>query len=115
MSYTDEAERSDKRALEQLDAVRALGKKVTPIDGYHQGRILIQQGRMDEAKIKLQSVLAELRQPYAPSLPFTRAETESRLALLDPSQAPSTGPDMKALQEQLNEMIRQQQSGQPAP
>lgn len=115
IAYTLEAEQSYEQALEQLDALRALGKEVTPIAGYHQARILIQQGRMDEAKIKLQGVLAELRQPYAPSLPFTRAETESRLALLDPNLAPSTGPDMKALQEQLDEMLRQQQSGQPAP
>jgi len=115
IAYTLEAEQSYEQALEQLDALRALGKEVTPIAGYHQARILIQQGRMDEAKVKLQGVLAELRQPYAPALPFTRAETESRLALLDPSLAPSTGPDMRALQEQLNEMIRQQQSGQPAP
>jgi len=115
IAYTLEAEQSYEQTLEQLDALRALGKEVAPIAVYHQARILIQQGRMDEAKIKLQSVLAALRQPNAPSLPFTRAEAESRLALLDPSLAPSTGPDMRALQEQFNEMMRQQQAGQPAP
>ena len=116
IAYTLEAEQSYEQTLEQLDALRALGKEVAPIAVYHQARILIQQGRMDEAKIKLQSVLADLRQPNAPSLPFTRAEAESRLTLLDPSLGgSSTGPDMRAMQEQFNEMIRQQQAGAPAP
>ncbi len=115
IAYTLEAEQSYEQALEQLDALRALGKEVSPIASYHQARILIQQGRADEAKIKLQSVLSDLRRPGSPMLPFTRAQAESRLALIDPSLAPSAGPDMRALQEQLNEMIRQQQSGQPAP
>jgi hypothetical protein len=72
------------------------------------------QGRNDEAKLKLQSVLSELRRPGAPALPFTRAQAEARLALLDPTLAPSPGPDMRALQERLNQMVRQQQ-GQAAP
>ena len=115
IAYTFEAEQAYDQALEKLDALRALSKEVAPIAGYHQARILMQRGKNDEAKVKLQGVLASLRQPNAPSLPFTRAEAESRLALLDPSLAPTTAPDMRGLQEQLNEMIRQQQSGQPAP
>ncbi|MDH3201537.1 MAG: tetratricopeptide repeat protein [Myxococcales bacterium] len=115
IAYTLEAEQSYDEALEQLEALRALSKEVAPIASYHQARILMQQGKMSEAKIKLRGVLADLRQPNAPPLPFTRAEAESRLAIIDPSQAPGTGLDMRGLQEQLNEMIRQQQSGQPAP
>ncbi len=115
IAYTLEAEQSYEQALEQLDALRTLSKEVAPIASYHQARILMQQGKMDEAKVKLRGILADLRQPNAPSLPFTRAEAESRLALIDPSLAPAPGPDMRGLQEQLNEMIRQQQSGQPAP
>ncbi len=115
IAYTFEAEQEHDRALEQLEALRALSKEVAPIASYHQARILMQQGKNGEAKIKLRSILTELRQPNAPPLPFTRAEAESRLALLDPSQAPAAGPDMRGLEEQLNQMIRQQQSGQPAP
>ncbi len=115
IAYTFETEQAYDQALEQLDALRAVGKEVAPIASYHQARILLQQGKADQAKVKLQGVLADLRQPNAPSLPFTRAEAESRLAVLDPSLAPTAGPDMRGLQEQLNQMIRQQQSGQPAP
>lgn len=115
IAYSLEAEQSYDPAMEQLDALRALGKEIAPIAEYHQARILMLQGKTDEAKVKLQGVLAALRQPDAPSLPFTRGEAEARLTLLDPSLAPSTGPDMRALQEQFNEMMRQQQSGQPAP
>lgn len=71
-------------------------------------------GRDDEAKLKLQGVLSGLRRPGGTKLPFTQAQVETRLALLDPSQAPNAGPDLRALQEQFDELIRQQQD-QPAP
>lgn len=114
IAYTLEAEKSYDEALAELDALRELSDQVAPIASYHQGRILMAQGRNDEAKLKLQAVMSELRRPGGASLPFTRAQAEARLALLDPSLAPNAGPDMRALEEQLNEMVRAQQ-GQPAP
>lgn len=114
IAYTLEAEQAYDEALVELDALRELSDQVAPIASYHQGRILMAQGRNDEAKLKLQSVMTELRRPGGPSLPFTRAQAEARLALLDPSLAPSAGPDMRALEDQLNEMVRAQQ-GQAAP
>jgi len=114
MAYTFEAESSFEEALSQLEALEKLGDDIAPIAAYHEARILMAQGKNDEAKAKLQSVLSDLRRPGATPLPFTRAQTEARLTLIDPSLAPSTGPDMRALQEQLNDMVRQQQ-GQGAP
>ncbi|MEM7434021.1 MAG: tetratricopeptide repeat protein [Myxococcota bacterium] len=114
IAYTYEAEEAYDEALAQLDALRELSKEVAPIASYHQGRILMAEGRTDEAKLKLQAVTSELRRPGGPSLPFTRSQAEARLALIDPTLAPNAGPDIRALEEQLQDMVRQQQ-GQAAP
>ncbi|MEM8607152.1 MAG: tetratricopeptide repeat protein [Myxococcota bacterium] len=114
IAYTFEAEQAYDEALAELDALRDVSGRVAPIASYHQGRILMAQGKDDEAKLKFQAVMSELRRPGGPSLPFTSAQTEARLALLDPSLAPNAGPDMRALEEQLNEMVRTQQ-GQATP
>ncbi|MGB5811681.1 MAG: tetratricopeptide repeat protein [Polyangiales bacterium] len=114
IAYALEAEGSYDEALTQLEALRELSPDVAPIAGYHQGRVLMAAGRDDEAKLKLQGVLSGLRRPGGTKLPFTQAQVETRLALLDPSQAPNAGPDLRALQEQFDELIRQQQD-QPAP
>jgi tetratricopeptide (TPR) repeat protein len=84
---------------------------VAPIAGYHQGRILQAQGKLEEAKTKFRGVLAELKDPEAPELPYTREQTEARLALLDASLAPAGGVDPRRADEfirQMNELLQQQ-------
>ena len=114
LAYSLEAESSYEDALQQLEALAEMSPAVAPIAGYHQARILLAQGDKDGAKVRLQHVLSSLRRPDASPLPFTRAQAEARLTLLDPTEAPTSGPDMRALEDQLNQMIRQQQ-GQAAP
>ena len=114
MAYTLEAQSSYDDAIAQLDALGRLNSEIEPIADYHQARILMAQGKNDEAKSRLQRVLAALRRPGAVALPFTQAQAEARLTMLDPSLAPRTGPDMRAIEDQLNQMMRQQQ-GQAAP
>ena len=100
-----------REALEQLEALREVDPSVAPIAGFHQGRILQTQGKLDEAKTKYDGVLADLKDPEAPSLPYTEEQTEARLAILDPSLAPADGVDPRRANEfirQMNELIQQQ-------
>ena len=111
IAYSLEAEASLDEALEQLEALREVDPSIAPIAGYHQGRILQAQGKLDEAKTKYDGVLADLRDPEAPVLPFTQEQTEARLALLDPSLAPAAGVDPRRADEfirQMNEMLQRQ-------
>jgi len=111
IAYSLEAEKSYEQAIEQLEALRELDANIAPIAGYHQGRILVAEGKLDEAKIKLNGVLNELRQADAPLLPYTQEQTEARLALIDPSLAPADGVDPRNANElirQMNEMLQRQ-------
>lgn len=111
IAYSLEAETSYDQALEQLEALRAVDPAVAPIAGYHQGRILQEQGKLGEAKTKLEGVLADLKDPEAPALPYTREQTEARIALLDPSRAQSEGVDPRRADEfirQMNELLQRQ-------
>lgn len=115
IAYALESEKSYDQAIEQLEALHGLGKNVAPIAGYHQARLLLAQGKLEEAKTKLEGVLHDLRQPDAPFLPFTRAQAEARLSLIDPSLAPAQDDPRR-----LEEFIRQQnerlgQQGRPTP
>ncbi|NIU06286.1 MAG: hypothetical protein GWO40_18745, partial [Gammaproteobacteria bacterium] len=91
IAYSLEAEKSYDQAIEQLEALRELDRHVAPIAGYHQGRILASQGKLDEAKIKFDGVLHALKEADAPLLPYTQEQAEARLALIDPSLAPAAG------------------------
>ncbi|RLB39222.1 MAG: hypothetical protein DRH30_10250 [Deltaproteobacteria bacterium] len=111
IAYSLEAEKSYDEAIEQLEALRELNRNIAPIAGYHQGRILVAAGKLDEAKSKFDGVLNELRQADAPLLPYTQDQTEARLALIDPSLAPAAGSDPRRTEElirQLNEMLQRQ-------
>lgn len=111
IAYSLEAEKSYDEAIEQLEALRNVDAAIAPIAGYHQGRILQAQGKLEEAKLRFDGVLADLRDPEAPSLPYTKEQTEARLALLDPSLAPASGADPRQADElirQMNEMLQRQ-------
>ena len=111
LSYALEAESSLDDALEQLEALRAVNRSIAPIAGYHQGRILAEQGKLDEAKTKFDWVLNELKESDAPALPYTQEQAEARLALIDPSLAPTAGSDPRQAEEiirQMNEMLQRQ-------
>ena len=111
IAYCLEAEKSYDQAIAQLDALRELDSTIAPIAAYHQGRILMAAGKPDEARIKFDAVLRELKQPDAPLLPFTREQTEARLTLLDPSGAQASGVDPQQAEEivrRMNEMLQQQ-------
>jgi tetratricopeptide (TPR) repeat protein len=111
IAYSLEAEKSYAQAIEQLEALRELDSNIAPIAGYHQGRILFAEGKLDEAKTKFDGVLDALKQADAPQLPYTQQQTEARLALIDPSLAPATDVDPRTTEEfirRMNEMIQQQ-------
>ena len=111
ISYSLEAEKSYDEALEQLEALRAVNRSVAPIAGYHQGRILAAQGKLDEAKTKFDWVLNELKESDAPALPYTQEQAEARLALIDPNLAPAAGSDPRQAEEiirQMNETLQRQ-------
>jgi predicted negative regulator of RcsB-dependent stress response len=111
LSYALEAEKSYDEALAQLEALRDLDRSIAPIAGYHQGRILTAQGKLEEAKTKFDGVLNELKEADAPSLPYTQEQTEARLAVLDPSLAPAVGSDPRQAEElvrRMNQMLQQQ-------
>jgi predicted negative regulator of RcsB-dependent stress response len=111
IAYSLEEESSYDDAIDQLEALRELDGTLAPIAGYHQGRILVAQGKLEQAKIKFDGVLNALKQPDAPSLPYTKEQTEARLALLDPSLAPAAGADPRQAEElirQMNEMLQRQ-------
>ena len=111
IAYSLEAQTSYDEALSQLEALREVDSAVAPIAGYHQGRILQGQGKLDEAKVKLDGVLADLKDPSAPALPYTREQTEARLALLDPSSAAAGSVDPRRADEiirEMNELLQQQ-------
>ncbi len=111
IAYSLEAETSYDEALEQLEALREVDPSVAPIAGYHQGRILQAQGKLEEARTKFDGVLADLKDPEAPVLPYTEEQTEARLALLDPSLASGEGMDPRRADEfirQMNEMLQRQ-------
>ena len=111
IAYTLEAEKSYDQAIEQLEALRELDRNIAPIAGYHQGRILVAEGKLDEAKTKFDGVLNDLRQADAPLLPYTQEQTEARLALIDPSLAAADGVDPRKAEDfirQMNEMLQRQ-------
>ena len=115
MAYALEAEASYDEALERLEALREVDPSVAPIAGYHQGRILQAQGKLDDAKTKFRGVLADLKDPEAPDLPYTKEQTEARLALLDASLAPTDGVDPRRADEfirQMNDLLQQQPSSE---
>lgn len=111
IAYTLEAEKSYDEAIERLEALRELDPSAAPIAGYHQGRLLQAQGKLEEAKTKFDGVLSDLKDPEAPRLPFTKEQTEARLAALDPSVAGAQGMDPRRADEfirQMNELLQQQ-------
>ncbi|MGB7478133.1 MAG: tetratricopeptide repeat protein, partial [Polyangiales bacterium] len=111
LSYALEAESSFEDALEQLEALRAVNRSIAPIAGYHQGRILAEQGKLDEAKTKFDWVLNQLKESDAPALPYTQEQAEARLALIDPSLAPAAASDPRQAEEiirQMNQMLQRQ-------
>jgi predicted negative regulator of RcsB-dependent stress response len=111
MAYALEAEKSYEQAIEQLEVMREIDSNIAPIAGYHQGRILVTEGKLEEAKVKFDGVLNELRQADAPLLPYTQEQTEARLALIDPSLATDEGIDPRKREEfirQMNEMLQRQ-------
>ncbi len=111
IAYSLEAEKSYQQAIEQLEVLREIDATIAPIAGYHQGRILAAEGKLDEAKTKLDGVLNQLKQADAPVLPYTQEQTEARLALIDPSLAPAEGVDPRRADEfirQMNEMLQRQ-------
>ena len=111
IAYSLEAEKSYEQAIEQLEAMRELDSNIAPIAGYHQGRILFAEGKLDEAKTKFDGVLDALKQADAPLLPYTQEQAEARLALIDPSLAPATDDDSRKTEEfvrRLNDMLQQQ-------
>jgi predicted negative regulator of RcsB-dependent stress response len=115
IAYALEGEASYEEALARLEALREVDPSVAPIAGYHQGRILQAQGKLEEAKTKLRGVLADLKDPEAPELPYTREQTEARLALLDASLAPADGVDPRRADEfirQMNDLLQQQPSSE---
>ena len=110
IAYSLEEERSYDDAIDQLETLRELDGTLAPIAGYHQGRILVAQGKLEQAKIKFDGVVNALKQPDGPSLPYTKEQTEARLALLDPSLA-LAGTDPRQAEElirQMNEMLQRQ-------
>lgn len=104
VAYSLEAEGSYEEAIEQLEVLRSVDSSVAPIAGYHQGRILQAQGKLDEAKTKFDGVLSDLKDAAAPSLPYTKEQTEARLAVLDPSLAPAAGQDLRNTEDFLRKM-----------
>jgi tetratricopeptide (TPR) repeat protein len=113
IAYSLEAEKSYEQAIEQLEALRELDSNIAPIAGFHQGRLLMAEGKLEEAKIKLDGVLNQLRQADAPLLPYTQEQTEARLALIAPNLAPADGVDPRRANElirQMNEMLQQRPS-----
>ena len=111
ISYSLEAQKSYDQALEQLEALRELDRSIAPIAGYHQGRILAAQGKLEEAKTKFDWVLNELKEADAPLLPYTQEQTEARLAVIDPNLAPAAGADPRQAEElirQMNQMLQRQ-------
>jgi tetratricopeptide (TPR) repeat protein len=111
ISYSLEAEKSYEQAIEQLEALRELDRSMAPIAAYHQGRLLAEQGKLDEAKAKLDWVLNELKEADAPLLPYTQEQAEARLALIDPSLAPAAGADPREADElirRMNETLQRQ-------
>jgi predicted negative regulator of RcsB-dependent stress response len=112
VAYAYEAEQAYDEAIERLEALRGLSATIAPIAGYHQGRILADQGKLDEAKLKFEGVLNDLKQPDAPLLPYTQDQTEARIALIDPRLAPAGLDPRKAdeLIRQMNEMFEEQPS-----
>lgn len=111
LAYALEAEKSYEQALERLEELRAVDATLAPIAGYQEGRILLAQGKLEEAKTQFEGVLNDLRNPEAPSLPYTREQTEARLALIDPSLAPGAGMDPRRAEEfirQMNQLLQRQ-------
>ena len=111
IAYSLEAEKSYDEAIEQLEVLREVDRTIAPIASYHQGRILVAENRLEEAKTKFHGVLDALKQPDAPMLPFTKEQTEARLALLDPNLGASGGADPRKADEfirQMNQMLQEQ-------
>jgi len=111
VAYSLEAESSYEEALEELEALRAVDASFAPIAGYHQGRILQAEGKLDEARTKFDGVLADLKDAEAPSLPYTKEQTEARLAVLDPSVAGAAGQDLRNTEDfirKMNELLQRQ-------
>ncbi len=101
LAYTYESEEAYDQALQQLEALRALSDYAAPIAQYHQGRLLMVQGEADAAKEKLQGVLTLLQEAGAPAMPHTKAQTEARLAVLEPGRPRTPSFDPNQLQQLL--------------
>ena len=94
-------------ALNKLGSLKNLGKHVAPAAAYNQGRILLSQGRRDEAKSALLKVIAQLKAEDAPELPFIQQQTEALLARLDPNRIKTPSFDA----EQIRRIMEAQQQG----
>jgi predicted negative regulator of RcsB-dependent stress response len=111
VAYSLEADGSYEEALEELEALRKVDSSVAPIAGYHRGRILEAQGKLEEARTAFEGVLADLKDPEAPTLPYTQEQTEARLAVLDPSLASAADQDPRATEEvirKMNDLLQRQ-------
>ena len=102
-----EALGKNEEALSKLGALKNLGKSVSPIVAYHEGRILYGQGKKTEAKAKLQDVLSQLKADGAPELSFTESQTETLLSRLDPTRVKTPTFDPAELQR----LLQAQQQG----
>ncbi len=110
IAYSYEAQQNYEKAIEELEGLRALGKEVSPVARYQQGRLLVAQGKDEEASERFTAALAELNEEDAISLPFTRQQLEARLAVMDRGEPRSEEFDAQ----QLERLIQQQQALQPA-
>ena len=110
IAYGFEAEKKYEEAIERLEALAAKGDSLSSIAAYQQGRLLLVQGKQEEARAKLQQGLAALDQDGAANLTFTRQQIESRLALIDPGAQPTPALDSR----RLEQLIQRQQATQPS-
>lgn len=111
IAYGFEGETKYDEAIERLDALSAMGDSLSSIAAYQQGRLLLVQGKSEEARAKLKQGLAALDQDGAANLTFTRQQIESRLALIDPGGQPTPALDSR----RLEQLIQRQQRTTPNP
>lgn len=105
--YNAEAKDDQVAALERVAQLQALGGRVAIIAEYHRGRLLLEQGKNDEAKQAFEKVVSELKSGEGAELDYTKRQAEERLALLDPGRPKSPSIDSARLQQ----LIQSQQFG----